>query len=117
MKADTKILILGTEYSVEIGDPGADADGSTDVFDKKIIIKHPSNMMQGTDDEISKAARFAEVIRHEVIHAFFYESGLLQKCFDEELVDWFMMQFEKIRIAINETMYGLYEDESEVTRE
>lgn len=50
-----------------------------------------------------------KVIRHEIIHAFLYESGLWQnayssKCWaqNEEMVDWMAIQFPKIQSAYKE---------------
>lgn len=47
-----------------------------------------------------------KVIRHEIVHAFLYESGLWQnsygsKCWaqNEEMVDWFAIQEPKIHSA------------------
>jgi hypothetical protein len=45
-----------------------------------------------------------KVIRHEVIHAFFFESGLGDSSYgkNEELVDWIAMQFPKIAEVFEE---------------
>lgn len=43
-----------------------------------------------------KRTRYNEVLRHEVIHAFFNECGLAEYCNDEQLVQWIAVQFPKI---------------------
>lgn len=37
-----------------------------------------------------------KVKRHEVIHAYFYESGLTDYAGNEQLVDWIAWQFPKM---------------------
>ena len=39
------------------------------------------------------------VLRHEIIHAFLYESGLRNYSADETLVDWLAAQFPKMFAA------------------
>lgn len=36
------------------------------------------------------------VLRHEIIHAYFFESGLLDYGTNEQLVDWIVLQFPKM---------------------
>lgn len=50
------------------------------------------------DDDFmeTKKKRFNEVLRHEVIHAFFSESGLDDYSSNEELVNWIAIQFPKM---------------------
>lgn len=45
------------------------------------------------------------VLRHELIHAFLSESGLGSECYwakDEEVIDWFALQFPKLRDAFSQ---------------
>ena len=85
------INILGTNYKFEIveekfeGLDGSDG-GITKYFEKKIYVN-------GDNEEISDLNR---VIRHEIIHAFLYESGLPEYSHDEKIVDWLAMQIPKI---------------------
>lgn len=80
------INILGTDYEVlEVDSIEKDMAGKTDFFNKKIyLIK--------TDDEEQKV-----VFRHEVMHAFFFESGLYKYSQDEIIVEFFALQFNKIK--------------------
>lgn len=50
-----------------------------------------------------------KVLRHEIVHAFLYESGLWQnaygsKCWakNEEMIDWMAIQIPKIQRAYKE---------------
>lgn len=101
------INILGTPYTVEICKPGQDpklanCDGYTDWTAHKIaIIDPPTDVDSVTDIEAYKR----KVMRHEIVHAFFFESGLLANtnqskdgggAYDEQIVDWIAYQGEKI---------------------
>ena len=78
-----------------------DVDGYTDFTTRKIVVKNVKKE-RGSVDNIECYMR--KVTRHEIIHAFLFESGLhcnsLQ--FDdgwatnEEMVDWFAFQGDKI---------------------
>ena len=43
-----------------------------------------------------------KTLRHEVIHAFFVESGLTEYTEDEVLVEWIAVQFPKISQVMKE---------------
>lgn len=92
-----KLQILGTEYDfVETNDLiSSGSDGECGLY-SKIIRVRPSSVMfdNGTDEE--KEIRYKEVVRHEIIHAMFRESGLLEYANDETLVDWIATQWNKI---------------------
>lgn len=90
-KKMSDINILGTNYKFEIVEEKSEKlDGSdggiTKYFEKKIYVN-------GDNEEISDLNR---VIRHEIIHAFLYESGLPEYSHDEKIVDWLAMQIPKI---------------------
>lgn len=53
-----------------------------------------------------------ETLTHELVHAFFYESGLDEECDyakNEELIDWIAIQLPKIMISLDTTK--IFEDE------
>lgn len=97
-----KLNILGTEYEI-VKDAEEkdypileDVDGYTDFSIKKIVIaKLEKEDMSVKDLEyITK-----KVLRHEIVHAFMYESGLDSNsdyARNEELIDWIAIQFEKM---------------------
>lgn len=99
-----KISILGTDYEIikQKKEENPKLDNSwayTEPYSKKIIISEDL----GKNLTINTAERqdlFAEkVLRHEIIHAFFTESGLNSECdyaTNEELIDWIAIQFPKI---------------------
>lgn len=100
-----KVNILGTEYKV-IREPfkDKDIDGYCDYTSKEIRIR---------DDNVNEVGDFDELmrkqLRHEIIHAFFAESGLQEnfehyKQFghEETIVDWFAIQFPKIMKVFKE---------------
>lgn len=101
------INILGTEYNLvkKTADEYqklklADASGLFEAYSKEIIIS--KDIYSNTGTEYEKLNLFEnKVIRHEIIHAFFYESGLQNYCDDEKLVDFIAIQFKKMYVAIN----------------
>lgn len=92
------IDILGAKYRVyeraESSDPLLkDCDGYTDWTSKKIVVK---SGIEGTLDDIGLYQK--KVLRHEIVHAFMFESGLAEStgAFNEQLVDWVAWQGPKI---------------------
>lgn len=93
------IWILGTKYRLEFVDLGdEDVDGKCDFSLRLIHIrKDNTNDIGGFTDSQKKA------LRHEIIHAFLFESGLgfnwqhmEQFGHDETTIDWFAIQSPKI---------------------
>lgn len=106
-----KANILGTEYTVEFrkDDPKLqeNADGYCDTSIKLIVVE------DFEPDEMSKEdleGYKLQVLRHEIIHAFMFESGLDANscCFEggwatnEEMIDWFAIQSPKIFKALKD---------------
>lgn len=89
------INILGTEYS--------NADGLCKEYDKQIKIRNVGSMLCDDDPIDTKKRRFNEVLRHEIIHAFFSEAGLNDYSSNEQLVDWLAIQSPKLFRAFKET--------------
>jgi hypothetical protein len=101
-----KVNVLGTEYEISIN--GNDAhfkhgiDGYCDETTKKIVIDEmiPDEMSKGDLKDFQN-----KVIRHELIHAFLFESGLAE-CSEwatnEEMIDFFAKQFPKIQKVFEE---------------
>lgn len=92
------ITVLGTVYKILYQTEAenqtlAECDGLCDCYKKIIFIER---QMFENDERI---LRGFEVMRHEIIHAFFFESGLAMNCEwaqNEELTDWLAIQFPKI---------------------
>lgn len=100
-----KTKILGTEWTIEFKERIEDSllegyDGYTDHTTKKIVICKADKDVTTKNHE----AYYRETMRHEIIHAFLYESGLDTSsnnhygawATNEEMVDWIAIQFPKI---------------------
>jgi hypothetical protein len=93
------VNILGTEYeigSLEDTNQGQMCDGIMQEYAKRILIKPKDKMLSEQDSEEDKQKRFNEVLRHEIMHCYFTESGLNAYSDDEVLIDWFAKQCPKI---------------------
>lgn len=103
-----KINVLGTEYEVILKGKEADypnlkrGDGYIDHSIKTIVVAD----FEPDDYSIQDLNRYEnKVLRHEIVHAFMYESGL-DICSewgrDETLVDFIALQIPKMAKVMNE---------------
>lgn len=95
---DCTVNILGTEYSV-ITDNSLEKtglDGMCKEYDKAITIRSVETLLCEEDSTETKKRRYDQVLRHELIHAFFCEAGLDDYSSNEQLVDWIAIQFPKM---------------------
>lgn len=100
-----RVSVLGTEYEIHYKELAREnADGYCGPTSKVITIR---------TDNTNKVQDFEELqrvtLRHEIIHAFMFESGLGASWqhaeefgHDETTVDWFARQFVKIYKAFVE---------------
>lgn len=101
-----KVNILGIEYEIYHNVSNdfkffkkGEADGICDFSVKKIYIA----AMEVDDDTYQDLESYKKsVIRHEIIHAFLYESGLNASSANgwarnEEMIDWIALQFPKMQ--------------------
>lgn len=99
-----KVKILGTEYEIVMNAEEKDypilkdADGYADFTIKKIVIK---KLVQDGESYEDLELWQRKTLRHEIVHAFLYESGLWQNSFkdwarNEEMTDWIALQFTKV---------------------
>ena len=106
---DRKVNILGTEYTITEESKSDNElldcrDGYTDWTTKEIVVAREQD-----GNLADMEAYIREVIRHEIVHAFFFESGLAD-CSnqsyvwaqDEQMVDWIARQGQKIYKAWQE---------------
>lgn len=107
-----KVNILGSEWEVvrmkPEDDPGLkQADGYADFTTRRIVVIKA----EPTDDSVKDLEAYArKVTRHEIVHAFMFESGLRANSLvfengwatNEEMVDWFAFQGAKIYKAWEE---------------
>ena len=98
------INILGTEYTVSVRSEKDDevlkkCDGYCDYTTKEIVIRDISEDERDPDDVKDIEVYTRKVLRHEIIHAFFFESGLgvcSSYAYNDELVDWIAYQLPKM---------------------
>lgn len=106
--------ILGTDYEIalaDLNDPEtAGVDGKCYTYEKRIMVRHPKYLFTQGDSKAIKNIRFREVLIHELIHAFNYESGC-QYDNDEVLVDWMAHMIPLIAKRYNEIIGQLEEEE------
>ena len=102
-----KINIMGTDYEIKYQTEKENTklignDGLCETYAKEIII----DKLEADENTLKDLDRYRDnVLRHEVIHAFFHESGLdcnSNYARNEELVDWIAIQFPKIYRAFKE---------------
>ena len=104
-----KINVLGTEYEIFKRTKEEDAelescDGYCDKTTKTIVVVEPDNSCNLADFSVYQK----KVLRHEIIHAFLFESGLHENWkhdtygHDESYVDWIACQFPKLTKAFKE---------------
>lgn len=102
--------VLGTRYFIRMDVPAEDmpddADGCIDTTTHTIKI---AEMVPDRNSVQNMEAYKNKVLRHEIIHAFFYESGLWNssggsECWgmDEQITDWIAIQSPKIFHAFKE---------------
>lgn len=97
-----KIGVLGTEYTIHFRDERDDqklndCDGYCDPTIHAIVIDKYSTPETMDCDDLRALIR--QVIRHELVHAFLFESGLgacSEWAQNEEMVDWIARQFPKM---------------------
>lgn len=106
--ANKKINILGTPYNIAFRTQDQEprletAYGFCDWSTKTIVID--KNIVRDADSVENIDEFIHKVMRHEIIHAFFHESGLCKEnhpwADNEEIVDWLAIQSPKIFVALN----------------
>ena len=97
----TVVHVLGEMYTIRQTEEAKDEklkglDGYTDTSIKECVIDSMEDA--GPDYKANLEEYKKSVIRHELIHAFLYESGL-DSCSwatNEEMIDWLAIQFPKM---------------------
>lgn len=100
------VNIQGATYKIEYvsakDDPiiATQGDAYCDWTTKRIVLQDPKEF---NGDLGNPKAYWKKVLRHEIIHAFVYESGLMDNscssnswATNEEMVDWFAIIASKI---------------------
>jgi hypothetical protein len=97
------VNVLGTDYTVEKFKRAddeclCDCDGYCDKTSKRIVVAEKDSVCNLDDFEHHQK----KVLRHEIVHAFMFESGLAENWEhknigqEETVVDWFAIQGLKI---------------------
>lgn len=95
------VNVLGTEYKIIFNATESEypkiigLSGYTDFSVKKIVIRKPE---QSSDSMEDLKVCENDTLKHEIIHAFLFESGLDNNSWgrNEEVIDWIALQFEKM---------------------
>lgn len=106
------VNVLGTPWTVERTSVESEkrlneADGFSDWTTKRIVVRDEKDIYEGTLENMEEYVK--KVLRHEIVHAFFLESGL-HECSGETdawasneiMVDWIARQGTKIYEAWKE---------------
>ena len=105
MQKEYVLNILGSEWKLRICKVSEepllkDADGVTDRSTKTMIVRADQDGVEYPLMDYDNYRK--EVIRHEIIHAFLYESGLGNELthpeygHDEMQISWYAIQFPKM---------------------
>ena len=98
-----KIDVLGTKYTI-LFMPLEECDGYCDKTTHKIVVATKGSDVNLGDFDVYQK----KVLRHEIIHAFLFESGLHENWehnqfgHDETYVDWIAAQFPKLLKAFKD---------------
>lgn len=104
------VKILGTNYKVHTNVPVAKDQELMNRFgycahkEHRIVIADMNTIESwANESEEVKSAQMKQTLRHEIIHAFLNESGLMGSsatgvpwAMNEEMVDWFAIQLPKM---------------------
>lgn len=104
-----KVNILGTDYIIKKLDEREcpklalmEANGLAELYSKELIIN--KNINEQTGKEYDRLEEYEKkVLRHEIIHAFFHESGLDGYTNDEVLIDFLALQVGKMVVAMQKS--------------
>lgn len=96
-----KINILGTMYELRKTSQKYDErlkglDGYHDGYGKIICVNKEFDNAKNVDIINGMKPYKKEVLRHEIIHAFFFESGLIEYSDNENIVNFIAVQFPKL---------------------
>ena len=108
------VNILGENYTINLNTPRevlTDCDGTCSRYDKLISMVDIDEIFDGGGTEVGRRKRYAEGLRHEIIHAFFEESGLDEYSENEELVQWLAIQFPKLMKVLEDVDDKMYRED------
>lgn len=100
----TRINVLGTEYTLKVCSEDEEprlsgCDGLCDETTKELLVENYSKDRDDPHCKSNLPVQINKVKRHEIIHAFLFESGLAENsewAQIEEMVDFFAIQSPKL---------------------
>lgn len=101
-----KVNVLGEEYTIKMNvkkeddENLTDNDGYIDYQTKEIVVEEMPEPSLGLTKDVKSYEK--HVVRHELFHAYLYESGFTDYANDEQLIEWLAVQFHKIRKTFEE---------------
>lgn len=111
---DCKINILGSQWKIVYGSENEypalkEMDGYMDSSTRIIVVDDMHYAEKQPGAKVNMLEYVRQVTRHEIIHAFLFESGLDTSsgkadnwAVNEEMVDWFSIQIPKIQRCMQE---------------
>lgn len=104
MMESRKINILGTEYTLTVCSEADEprltgVSGCCDETAKELFVETFDEYKEDQSSKKNLVALPRKVMRHEIIHAFLFESGLAENspwAQNEEMIDFFAIQFPKM---------------------
>lgn len=101
------VNVLGTKYTIERthDDPRLeDMDGFCDETTKELVVETYAGDDGKPGVKADLDVQRKKVVRHEIVHAFLFESGLAENSSwaqNEEIVDWISIMGPKLWAAWN----------------
>ncbi len=106
MNKELSVNVLGTNYTIN----KVYGKKAEETFDENSAgycdpTTHEITVTDYTKEKVCKDTvtdtqwYLNKILRHEILHAFLFESGLAENsdwALNEEMVDWFALQFHKI---------------------
>lgn len=80
--------MLGAAYELTRGHTDPDSDGYTNQYSREIVVRTRAQLLDEEATDADREERERHCLRHELVHAFLFESGLNEYSYDETLVDW-----------------------------
>lgn len=107
--AGRKVEVLGSEYEVIIRPDSTDERlcGSCDWIDRKIYLSEHLFIDKG-EGYLEQEKFASHIFRHELTHAFLYESGNTKLENDEESVEWVTRMTERMNDTYKEFIERVY---------
>jgi len=107
----TKVSVLGEEWTIQQRTKAEDeylkkVFGYCDCTSREIVYEPmPHDDVPKCETWSMPDAANKRIVRHELVHAFFYESGLAEDsdwAMNEAMVDWIARQFPKLLKAFQD---------------